>query len=180
MSELILFTKWLTCKRSTLSCVAAKPDGRWRWGCGGTETSQLWFQTRHSVTSNNAQIYGGEVMREVSCLSKRTPLDRRPVMKSHLEKRVVRSECTTTANLSSPRHLICLPLACGGAEKSLMAATVSRYGFQTAKKLIVFPPTVSVPVKVGSCVLLKKIPPSVQLGRLDCYFACINFWLPSA
>lgn len=53
----------VTCKTSTPISAAAKHKG------GGFGTSQVWLQTEHSVTSNNAQIYGGEVMREVSLCS---------------------------------------------------------------------------------------------------------------
>lgn len=53
----------VTCKTSTPISTAAKHDG------GGFRTTFVQFQTEHSVTSNNAQTYGGEVMREVSLCS---------------------------------------------------------------------------------------------------------------
>lgn len=107
----------------------------------------------------------------MSELNTRAPLDRRSARKSPLKKEWLGA----TAHNCSQSLLICPPLACGGAERILMAASVSRYSSKPPKKLIVFPPTASVPVKVGSWVLLEKTgfspPPPAHIGRLPCLLA---------
>lgn len=127
---------------------------------GGTETSQLWFQTKQSVTSNTVQIYGGEVMCEVSCFSTHSPLDRRSVMKSHLKKELF------GANAQLLRYLICLPSA------SVMAVTAGRYICLSSNCVCSW--------EGWKLHVAQKDFPSAQLGRLGCLLACINFWLPRA
>lgn len=123
----------------------------------------------------SVQIYGGEVMREVSLCSPYVWTEHTiPWLEAFQEimpqEKVIRSDCTTAASLSSLQHLICPLLACGGAERSLMAASVSRYSSELPKQLIVFPPTTSVPVTVGSCVLLEKVilPPTHHPSHPHC------------